>query len=149
MKKPPLLKKTTDGRIFAYTDLLAQRKDMMPVWPEGQQAWVEPTSAPVPVEGDESLRSVIAEKDKMILSLQRQIDELAIELQRVNEEADPFEVEEPELTREEALRAAAIEILKDPGGHLTSSGKLRIESLESLSGLTGVSAAERDRATPK
>ena len=43
--KPKELKKITDGRIFAYTDALAARPDMVPIWPDG----VNPnTSSPQP-----------------------------------------------------------------------------------------------------
>ena len=40
--KPKELKKITDGRILAYTDALAARPDMVPIWPDG----VNPNTSP-------------------------------------------------------------------------------------------------------
>ena len=85
---PKLLRKTSDGRIFGYTEGLAKRSDMSPVWPKG----VNPNIGEVPddktiVESkDGQLRQVIVEKDKQILGMQKQIDDLYSVNVELNEE---------------------------------------------------------------
>ena len=36
MSTPKHLRKISDGRVFAYTDVLAKRSDMVALWEEGE-----------------------------------------------------------------------------------------------------------------
>lgn len=166
--KPKQLRKISDGRVFTYTDKLARRSDMVPVWEDG----VDPNIAAgnlTPEEVDESkqgqLRSSLAEKNKMLLEKDKQIEALTqqtidqnTEIERLNItianlskpsiEGDEQEEQPPEnQARKEKIAATLKAILEenDPN-NFTGSGKVRIEVIEALSELTGVSAAERDAA---
>lgn len=104
-EKPKLLKKVSDGRIFNYTDKLAARVDMVPVWENGIDPYYEKpkglglaagesdidtaraVNEDVVEEGRTSqLRSALNEKNQQILSLQEQLNETSDECMRLNAE---------------------------------------------------------------
>jgi len=102
--KPKLLKKASDGRIFTYTDALASRGDMIPVWESG----VDPNHDEKPMAAGGGLRDgsavdnhlldkagesrvsqlrvALNEKNQLILSLQDQLNQVSDECVRLNEE---------------------------------------------------------------
>lgn len=167
--KPKELRKIDDGRIFGYTDALAKRPDMVPIWPDN----VDPNTGVVPEEGtrveskDRQLRSVIVEKDTIILGLQRQVDDLSVEISELNEEisrlnralnasdsrtvATGTESAKPAgndmETRDNLILKTAKDML-DSGERInfTGQGKLRIERIEALSGLNDVTSQDREKA---
>lgn len=164
MLKPKMLRKTTDGRLFAYTDTLASRPDMIPVWENDVDPnWVKPermnmTGEVVAEEQATQLRSVLFEKEALILKLNEQIDDLTEQLMSQNEEIaklnkmlfSPKEEDIPETVdpaRKEKLVKAARKILADNVPHtITARGQIRIETLEEVSGVEGITSTERDTA---
>jgi hypothetical protein len=171
MLKPKMLRKTTDGRLFAYTDALASRPDMIPVWENDVDPnWVRPerltmTGELVAEEQTTQLRTVLYEKEELIKKLTEQIDSLTEDIMSQNEEiaklnkmlfSPPDEVEaipdepmlpKPDFDRKTMLVAAAKKLMAIGGtNNITARGQLRIEALEEESGLTGVTSTERDAA---
>ena len=158
---PKMLRKTTDGRIFAYTEALAARADMVAVWPDNVDPnFGEPKTGLEMVESKEGqLRTALSEKDRMIITLQGQMDDLVKDNQALNEEVSklhayinnltkPKEAEKPADPERFAkiLEAAQYIIATNDPNHFTGLGKIRIEPLETKSGLTDITAAERDAA---
>ena len=171
MLKPKMLRKTTDGRLFAYTDALASRPDMIPVWENDVDPnWVRPerltmTGELVAEEQTTQLRTVLYEKEELIKRLTEQIDSLTEDIMSQNEEIAKLNkmlfspVEEVEvLPDEEKMTAtgydrrtmvvAAAKKLLAIGGtnNITARGQLRIEALEEESGFTDITSTERDAA---
>ena len=165
MLKPKMLRKTTDGRLFAYTDALASRPDMIPVWDQDVDPnWVKPerltmTGTLVAEEQATQLRTHLFEKEETIVKLNKQIDDLTEQLMSQNEEIAKLNkmlfapVEEVPIDnvidpdRKRIMVAAAKKILADKDGHtITARGTIRIESLEEVSGLSGIVSTERDAA---
>ena len=165
MLKPKMLRKTTDGRLFAYTDALASRPDMIAVWENDVDPnWVKPermtmTGELVAEEQATQLRAHLFEKEEIILKLNKQIDELTEQLMSQNEEISKLnkmlfapvekvpDIKTADPDRQRVMVAAAKKILSDNLPHMiTARGQIRIESLEEVSGLSGIVSTERDAA---
>ena len=121
---PKELRKLSDGRVFAYTEALAKRSDMVAVWGGEQPEHYEP---PKP------LGLKIVEED----------------VEPPKEEGNMFDLP-PKLGDEgriELLTQKTVEMLRrGDANDLTGQGVPRIPRLESLSGLSDVTSRERNEA---
>lgn len=175
---PKELKKVSGpgkGRIFAYTEALAARSDMVPVWGEDQQPpeRVEPASG-LSFPGSEivpTLHEQLREKDKIIESMQQQIDGLVEDAQKDSQvihdlkaKIAQYELGESELPSEtpleppphdglsaeqrlKVLTAKTVEMIRNGDENdFTGQGKPRVERLEAWAGIAEVNANERDVA---
>lgn len=166
--KPKELRKISDGRIFTYTDALAERKDMVPIWPDN----VNPNVPEDVVDEDKKagskdrqLREEVANINKEKLALQKQLEDLYIENAKLNEEVS--RLNQALDTKEAAGDKSEIPSINglDPGGRqelinkaveemynendpldFTGSNKPRVERIEARCSLADVSGAERDIA---
>jgi hypothetical protein len=165
--KPKELKQVPSGRIFGYTDALAERPDMVAIWPDG----IDPNMGHEPKTKEEAeniktgqIREELQTKDKIIANMEAQMADMAKEIEKLNEENmklrqlnsqdaptdNPQPDEVPPVAsdhRTDNIRKAAAEIIKngDPND-FTGQGKIRIGRLEAISGVADIDAAERDAA---
>jgi hypothetical protein len=158
MNKPMFLKRVDDGRILAYTEALASRKDMIPVWPDGEEPKDYKPPKPQGLRVDDVPANIweeaVREKDKIILDMQRQMDEMVKEISRLTAEISEkneavVEPEKPEIDsgRVSVIVSAINEMIKEADPlDFTGLGKARLEKIEARCGLTGVTGAERDEA---
>lgn len=161
---PKLLRKVSNGRIFPYTETLAKRKDMVPVWPDDVNPNISTPRTGLEIEASKDLQfsGALAEKDAIILNLNRQIEDLNKVISEQNEHITRLNQmistapNAPETTQEvppadpgrmAKITEAAKKIMEvnDPN-NFTGSGKIRIEPLEAACGLADITAGERDAA---
>lgn len=149
--KPRMLKQVTTGRVYMWTKALSARKDMVPT----DTNLPAPQEKPMPTESKEGeLRALLAEKDKIILDLQRKLDEMAKAAIEQNDIATLFEpvaaIEPPAATSSDRMKIITAGTQKivneDDRNNFTAMGKVRIEPLEIITGLTDITAQERDEA---
>lgn len=171
--KPKELKQVPSGRIFGYTEALAKRSDMVPIWPDGVDPnFVGEPKTPEQVKESRSgqYREELKAKDIIIQSLNNQIKDLAEEIDSLNAEIvklrtlseadnpdtgvpnDP-EFDAPadgEATTDERMAnikaAAALIMEKQDQNDFTGQGKIRIGPLEEITGYEDITATERDAA---
>lgn len=168
--KPKELRSITSGRVFGYTEALAKRSDMVAVWPNG----VDPNFGQEPMTEEQvndsktgQIRDELMSKNAIISNMQTQMDEMAAEIERLNDENsklrqmlepsvdDPSvkntptdKVNPPEINERQAkIIAAAHDIMeKKEKNDFTGQGKIRIGRLEEESGISDITAEERDIA---
>lgn len=170
-KKPKLLRKVEDpgkGRIFTYTEALAKRSDMVPIWGENEQP-PEPvkSASGLDVKGAEIvplLHEQMREKDQIIAKLNRQIDALMEDNQAAAQEIHDLKAKLAHGENEQRPEAPPHDDLPDPErlsllvektvemirngdeNDFTGQGKPRVERLEAWAGIAEVNSKERDAA---
>lgn len=124
--KPKQLRKVSTGQIFAFTEALAQRSDMVPVWPDGVDP-NEPTrkSGLTIDEGRESaLRDHIGDleakieaaaiellsKDREIADLQEQLKKSNAQVIALGNRAGTEEQEDPPADAENKVTETPVEV---------------------------------------
>lgn len=166
MTTPKHLRKISDGRIFAYTQELAKRSDMVVVWEQDEEPQIElGTGGGLeidPSDFDRKTKKLLEQKDKMIIATEKEMDKLVSEnqelLDRVAELEAQFAGLEPADNEEEKkptspetrmeVLIATVKAMITGGNSLdfTGAGMPRVERLEEISGIAEVSAEERNEA---
>jgi hypothetical protein len=176
MGKPKQLRKTTNGRIFAYTDALAELPDMAPVWATGEEPEPEePISKGLevnPKDLDSEAKKIIRAKDKQLVTMEKQLMVLSEENQKLLDQVADLEKQlaapltegqaaENELATEPLDDLAANErmdilvgktlemMTKDDPNDFTDANMPRVERLEVWAGIAEVTAKERTEAYKK
>lgn len=160
---PKHLKKVDNGRIFVYDPILAKRSDMIPVWEDGVDPNVKPkmTGLEIQVARDSQADSAMAEKEQQVHDLQAQVQDLLGQLNEANETIQKLNAAlKVGPTAPEPVKAQRVDadperfgrivdgvkkLMQDPN-NMTGGGKVRIEPLEDMLGITDITAAERDAA---
>ena len=177
-KTPTHLRKISDDRIFAYTEALAERPDMVPVWEAGEAPPESETSMSKGLElnidnADENIKELLRDQNSMILRQEKQISLLGDENQRLHEEISRLEealnesdetpsdaktgdteesqgVSVDDDTRMALLVEKTLEMIKNKDQNdFTGAGVPRVERLEAIAGIPEVTAQERTTAFEK
>jgi hypothetical protein len=161
---PKQLRKITTGQIFSYTEALAKRKDMIPHWPHNVDPNVPSSGLGTEAAKDIAFKEAFGQAEKEIQSLQAYISKLEDEKKQLLDENQkllaivndkPLPPEEvppngPKSDRQTIINEAVRSILNDKNEHdMTTTGLPRIEAIEAVSGLSDVTASEREIAMEK
>jgi hypothetical protein len=155
---PKQLRKITTGQIFSYTEALAKRKDMIPHWPHNVDPNVPSSGLGTEAAKDIAFKEAFGQAEKEIQSLQAYISTLEDEKKQLLDEnqkllsivnnAPQKETQDvPMADRQAIINEAVRSILNDKNKHdITTTGLPRIEAIEAVSGLSDVTASEREIA---
>jgi len=167
MKTPKELRKISDGRIFAYTDALARRPDMVPVWGPGEEPEYPSDSKGLDIGAgaEDHLKKTLRKQTETIMNLENQLSVIGEEnqklLDRIDElekqasaKSDPDESEDrpphddlPDETRLKILVEKTAEMIRrGDKNDFTGQGLPRVERLEAISGIAEVTGSERNMA---
>jgi hypothetical protein len=175
--KPKQLRKISNGRLFAYTDALAELPGMAPVWAPGEEPEPEEqVSKGLEVNTkdiDSKVKKMMRSKDKMLVTMEKQLLALSEENQKLLDQVADLEnllagvsltegqAVENELATEplddlatnermDILVGKTLEMMEkaDPND-FTDANMPRVERLEVWAGIAEVTAKERTEAFKK
>jgi hypothetical protein len=173
MSTPKHLRKISDGRIFAYTEILAKRSDMVAVWEPGEEPDIElGTGGGLevdPSDFDRKTKRLLEQKDKKLISTEKALNEVVMENQALLDEIEELKAKlealgaPPEQTEQVEKKPAAKDLSPEDRMALlvttvremidgedaldfTGAGLPRIERLEATAGVADVTAEERNEA---
>ena len=175
MKTPMHLRNVRNNRIFAYTEELASRPDMVPFWTkEARPSKEEIASLHSSTEGglaleasdlDAKSKTLMRERDKQIINLERQLDAVGAENQKLHAEidglkaqiealvsGDPLEVPvtkadvDVESRMNTLVEATKVILKRNDPNDFTGANMPRVETLEAEAGIGEVTGQERTEA---